>query len=327
MIHHLTGRRVQVLVGCAALTAATVATISAHSALSLGCAALVALQLILTAFHDTRTTYLETRRVGDSDPPSQALPAQSAADSVATFARDLKQVLLSGNYRSIKSIAGAHKQTGMSRSTVYSAVSGTRLPSESTIRGLLSSVTDVSDDEIQRWLDRCARLATPASLVLTDPSDRPPRTRPQGYRYVTSIAAGLSGAAVGAITTILIVQPTRPATSAAATPSAPPTQLCTPLADLRTYQVPAHVANTQGQGVFARLQPQQNCHTSFLSEGTPVTVVCQDLHGPTITDTYGSAVRDWPVWDKLGSGAYVPDLYVDLPKEAKPGLVAQLPAC
>jgi hypothetical protein len=38
-------------------------------------------------------------------------------------------------------------------------------------------------------------------------------------------------------------------------------------------------------------------------------------------------VRDWPVWDKLGSGAYVSDLYVDLPKGATPALVDQLPAC
>jgi hypothetical protein len=33
------------------------------------------------------------------------------------------------------------------------------------------------------------------------------------------------------------------------------------------------------------------------------------------------------VWDKLASGAYVADLYVDLPKGAQPALVDQLPAC
>jgi hypothetical protein len=33
------------------------------------------------------------------------------------------------------------------------------------------------------------------------------------------------------------------------------------------------------------------------------------------------------VWDKLGSGAYISDLYTDLPKAAQPELVAGLPSC
>jgi hypothetical protein len=58
-----------------------------------------------------------------------------------------------------------------------------------------------------------------------------------------------------------------------------------------------------------------------------VNVVCQDLHGPMISGTYSGSVLDWPVWDKLSSGAFVPDLYVSLPKGARPALVAHLPAC
>jgi hypothetical protein len=103
--------------------------------------------------------------------------------------------------------------------------------------------------------------------------------------------------------------------------------LCTPAADLRPYQVVAHVANTQGQGTYARIAPQDRCHTGFLPEADAVTVVCQELHGPDITDLYDGKVRNWPVWDKLGSGAYVSDLYVDLPKGSRPALVNQLPAC
>ncbi len=77
----------------------------------------------------------------------------------------------------------------------------------------------------------------------------------------------------------------------------------------------ARVTNTEGQGTYVRIAPQVNCHTGFLADGDAVTVVCQELYGPRISDTYSGAVLDWPVWDKLSSGAYVSDLYISLPKE------------
>ena len=236
-------------------------------------------------------------------------------DSTETFAKDLKARLLSGRFRTVKSFANSHNVTGLSRTTVYSAISGTRIPTEATVRNLLCAVADADDAEVCSWLERLSALDRGADQVVPHSSVVPTgRTR--------LVYVGLVVVTAVVVVTLLVRQSGSPAAAPATSP-----QACTPLADLRTHQVSARVANTQGQGTFPRIQPQQNCHTGFLAEKDQVTVVCQDLHGPTVTDVYEGAVRDWSVWDKLASGAYVSDLYLDLPKNTQPALVAGLPSC
>ncbi|HEX9338053.1 MAG TPA: hypothetical protein VF892_19305 [Pseudonocardiaceae bacterium] len=244
--------------------------------------------------------------------------AEPSEDSVSAFARDLKDRLLVGRYRTVKAFAGDHSLTGLSRSTVYSAIGGARLPTAATTAKLLSTVACADETEIQRWLDRRSALDNPPSEA---PDPGPTRTARRSVRLRDAVVAAVGLVAVTNGLTIVITL------TWASHPSPASAQPCSPQADLRPHQVVAHVANTEGQGTFARITPADRCHTGFLPEADTVSVVCQDLVGPTITDIYAGKVRDWPVWDKLGSGAYVSDLYLDLPKGAQPALVDQLPAC
>jgi len=55
-------------------------------------------------------------------------------DSVAAFAGDFKERLLSGRYRTVTAFADNYPLTGVSRSTAYSAISGVRLPTAATTK-------------------------------------------------------------------------------------------------------------------------------------------------------------------------------------------------
>jgi predicted DNA-binding transcriptional regulator AlpA len=273
-------------------------------------------------------------RDSDEPEPVAEIPPQRATsgDSVAGFGQDFKERLLAGPYRSVTAFADNYGLTGVSRSTTYAAISGTRLPSEGTVDKLLATVVGADRAEIQIWLTRRSALET--GLDAAPDSGRPEaRTvRRLRLRDVAVLAIGLAVVAAGASAAIAVSMTLsmthhQSAANPAPTSVAAPARSCSPTPDLRTHQVAAHVANTQGEGTYARITPQTPCHTGFLSDGEPITVVCQDLHGPVITDVYDGSVRNWPVWDKLGSGAYVSDLYVDLPKRPSPALVDQLPGC
>jgi hypothetical protein len=300
-------RHVQLVVSWSAmLSALVVVKVDGWSfpvAICLVCTAAQALLLVVASM-----------RAGQAATPNRTT---ENGDSTEKFAKDLKARLLSGRFRTVKSFANSHTVTGLSRTTVYSAISGTRIPTEATVRNLLCAVADADDAEVCSWLERLSALDRGADPVVPHSSVVPTgRTR--------LVYVGLAVATAVVAVTLLVRQSGSPS-AAPATSTSP--QACTPLADLRTHQVSARVANTQGQGTFPRIQPQQNCHTGFLAEKDQVTVVCQDLHGPTVTDVYEGVVRDWSVWDKLASGAYVSDLYLDLPKNAQPALVAGLPSC
>ncbi len=260
------------------------------------------------------------------EPVEAGAPRQENDDRVARFSQDLKERLLSGPYRSVTAFADNYALTGVSRSTTYAAISGTRLPTEGTVDKLLATVVGADQTEIQAWrARRCALDITPSD----EPDGASPATRPATrsvrLRDAAVIAVGFAVVAAGAGAAITLSMSHRSApTTIASTTSR---TSCSPTPDLRRHQVIAHVTNTQGEGTYARITPREACHTGFLSDGDTITVVCQDLHGPVITDVYDGAVRGWPVWDKLGSGAYVSDLYVDLPKGSRPALVDQLPAC
>jgi len=237
---------------------------------------------------------------------------EANGDSIAAFAGDFKQRLLSGRYRTVTAFADNYPLTGVSRSTAYSAIGGARLPTAATTSKLLSTVLGADDDEITAWLARRAALEQPSGAAGTGQPVRMVRLRNAALAVVLAAAAS----AAFAVTLWRVAHP------AAVAP-----RVCTPRADLRPHQVTAHVANTQGQGTYARLTPTEDCHTGFLPETDDITVACQDLRGPVITDVYRGVIRHWPVWDKLGSGAYISDLYTDLPKSTQPALVDGLPAC
>lgn len=254
----------------------------------------------------------------DSPEPANTNRCAGDQDAVAAFGRDLKERLLNGRYRSVTAFADNYALTGVSRSTAYAAVSGARLPTETTTRKLLRMVVGADEQEIADWIARRAEVEAGPSgpdQAPAAPAQRMVRTR--DAVVLAAVVAVVSAATSAAVTV-----------TATKTPQNAGVQNdCTPQADLRPHQVVAHVANTQGQGVYARLSPHVGCHTGFLPERDNVTVACQDLHGPVITDFYDGTIRHWPVWDKLSSGAYVPDLYLDLPKQPQPALVDGIPAC
>jgi predicted DNA-binding transcriptional regulator AlpA len=237
-------------------------------------------------------------------------------DSVSAFALDLKERLLAGRYNTVKAFAGDYALTGMSRSTVYSALGGTRLPTAVTITKLLSTVAGADDAEIRPWIDRRSAL----DHREPDPGPAPRRSVRPRNAVATMVGVAVTSVLSVGITLACTGHPESEQLSTAA-------QLCSPLADPGPHQVTAHVANTEGEGIYARIAPHEGCHTGFLAEAQSVTVVCQDLHGPTVIDVHAGTARAWPVWDKLGSGAYVSDVYLDLPKATQPALVDQLPAC
>lgn len=263
---------------------------------------------------------------------SGPMPGQDAVvDEIRQFAEDLKKRLLQGRFRHVKAFTDRPELTGVGRSTVYDALRGLRLPSDVTVAGLLSTVAQADQEEIGDWLRRRARLADLAAVTADPPPTTPHLPAPPGKdtwerastgRFRRGAAAVLvaAGVVVGAGGTLLVEQllpSPRPATAGSYSPAA----------DLRGGAVAARTANTQGEGVYVYTGPDGRCRSGFLGEQMQISVVCQVLHGKDITDTYRNAVRRWAVWDKLSSGAYVPDLYTDLPKGNTPTLVDGLPAC
>lgn len=310
------------VVGLLALAATVVEFLRDRSVFSAIAIALTAVLLALLVFGSLPGEPDDTEPLDDAGPQRP-----KTDDTVARFSQDFKERLLAGPYRSVTAFADNYNLTGVSRSTTYAAISGSRLPSEGTVDKLLSTVVGADKVEIQTWLTRRSALDTGLDAVAEPGAARRSR-RAVRLRDVAVITVGLAVVAAGvsaAITASMLRRPTLP--SAAPTSTTAPPRSCSPTPDLRTHQVAAHVANTQGEGTYARITPDTPCHTGFLADNTAITVVCQDLHGPVITDVYDGSVRDWPVWDKLGSGAYVSDLYVDLPKGTQPALVDQLPAC
>lgn len=259
-------------------------------------------------------------------------------DQIRQFAEELKKRLLEcGRFRHVKAFADQPEFTGVSRSTVYDALGGRRLPSESTVVQLLRTVAVVDDEELAEWVDRRAVLAGLAAgsdrpepvapVVATEPTATGPTDLPVAIPAPGTTRAGWRGRAALLIAAGVVLGTIGTLGVQHLTSTAGASESCTPAPDLRPGAVAAHTTNTQGEGVYAYLAANGGCRTGFLTDGTSISVVCQVLGGKDITDTYRNAVRDWAVWDKLSSGAFVPDLYTDLPKGRSAQLVDGLPAC
>jgi hypothetical protein len=86
------------------------------------------------------------------------------------------------------------------------------------------------------------------------------------------------------------------------------------------------VSGTEGHGLYERTGPGYSNYSAvrLLSEGTQVTITCQTL-GEFVTPAKG---RGSEIWDKLTSGEYVSDDYIDTPRvnEFTPGLGVCPPA-
>jgi hypothetical protein len=81
----------------------------------------------------------------------------------------------------------------------------------------------------------------------------------------------------------------------------------------------AEVINTRGGGTWAWAAPTTSSHQSEgPGEGDTIVVVCQVRDGEPMTDNHDpkpSQPAEWPVWDRLDDGRYIPDLWTDLPKD------------
>lgn len=141
---------------------------------------------------------------------------------------------------------------------------------------------------------------------------RPPQRRIR-KRWIAAVAA-IGSLLVGVAALITALKPATPGPT-----DGPP------------RSVTAHIGNTWDDrtgtnvGVFEYLDPQSTERAGpGLPEGTAVTVLCQYLHGRTVTDTpHNGRLTSSTVFDKLADGHVISDIYTDLPKagaQTAPGL-------
>ena len=65
------------------------------------------------------------------------------------------------------------------------------------------------------------------------------------------------------------------------------------------------------------------------AEGELVDIVCQVRNGQPLSEPAPDLGQpnNWPVWNKLKDGFFIPDLYTDLPKDPGPMPPYGLPVC
>ena len=94
-----------------------------------------------------------------------------------------------------------------------------------------------------------------------------------------------------------------PAYSASASPAAAP--------------VYARVINAGSDGIYTYPQPRRGAHfpDGYL-DGTMVGIVCQERNGENVQDRDPAPGQppSWPVWNRLTTGRWIPDMWTDLPK-------------
>lgn len=138
------------------------------------------------------------------------------------------------------------------------------------------------------------------------------------------VAAGavVVAALIGAIATYVLNDDT-PTSRVTAAPTQP--GLAAPLPAVR-----ARVINTGGSGVSKFEQPTNQSGKLYgPAEGELVEVLCQVRDGQPLSDPAPAPGQpnDWPVWNKMKDGFFIPDLYTDLPKDRGPTPPNGLPIC
>ncbi|MFE6309326.1 helix-turn-helix domain-containing protein [Nocardiopsis sp. NPDC057823] len=101
------------------------------------------------------------------------------------------------------------------------------------------------------------------------------------------------------------------------------------------HGVTATVVHTEGLGVITRCGPgaeYDRSQVQNLTDGVDVTIVCQVRDGQVLADLPVPEAQErydgyWPVWNKLSTGVWVSDLYVDTPKEATSTPPEGIPLC
>lgn len=131
-----------------------------------------------------------------------------------------------------------------------------------------------------------------------------------------TIAAAMIAAGLGTDRT--------PVGSAPPAAAPPPTAVPTvpfPAPEPSVRGVQTTVINTGGVGVWKWDQPTNTSGRHYgPGEGEVVEVLCQRRDGQMISETDVSPGQpaQWPVWNRLKDGKWIPDLYTDLPKEPGP---------
>lgn len=153
-------------------------------------------------------------------------------------------------------------------------------------------------------------------------SGRPPLEEGTKRRELTPARATLLAAYVAAGATLVaaligiaatFLSNDEPPTSRMPTAAPAPPGLAAP-----PKAVFAKVINTGGIGVFKYEQPTNQSGKQFgPGEGELVEVLCQVRDGQSLTDPAPAPGQpnDWPVWNKMKDGFFIPDLYTDLPKD------------
>ena len=199
------------------------------------------------------------------------------------------------NGRSVRSLA---EQTGWGRSTIHEWLTGSRLLTDSQLDDLLDAVEAPlgTRQELHRIrvAARSPSVEPPVPPVEPDgPVEMTPvrrARRPVWMRSVvaTVLAFGLLGAGYALGRSGL---PERGAS--------------------------AEIAYTLGEGVFTRSGPSMKTEKmSSLFDGQQVYVVCVASYGDAVTDNAQGKTRT--VWALLSTGVWVPDLYLNTPKNWAP---------
>lgn len=230
-------------------------------------------------------------------PAQQPDTGRTAARTVFAVATDpelgvhLKRIV---GARSMRSLA---EQTGWGRSTIHEWLSGTRLPSDSQLDDLLDAVNAPQDQRLE--LHRIRNVVPPTHVEEPAPDEvdgalnptptPPPRRRGWALPVLAGVLAlalfgggyalGRTGSTDGGVST--------------------------------------HVAQTLGKGVFTRKGPSTKTEEmGSLFDGNKVTVVCLAPNGDAVNDTAQGKTRT--VWALLSTGVWIPDLYLDTPKNWTP---------
>jgi hypothetical protein len=90
------------------------------------------------------------------------------------------------------------------------------------------------------------------------------------------------------------------------------------------------IVNSGSDGVYTYPQPRRDArYPDGHLDGTLVQVVCQERDGESVQDrdpVAGQPER-WPVWNRLTTGRWIPDMWTDLPKVPGPTPPYGLPRC
>lgn len=173
--------------------------------------------------------------------------------------------------------------------------------------------------------------------MVNSSTNRPPKRRPAAGHAKrqemtparATLLAGFVAAGAAVVAALITVLPPWLSNDEAPSGRTPTTAPGSPgLAD--PSAVRARVIHTDGVGVSKFEQPTNKSGKMYgPGEGELVDIVCQVRNGQPLSEQTPAPGQpnNWPVWNKLKDGFFIPDLYTDLPKDPGPKPPYGLPVC